>query len=117
MPPTLIYDDACGLCTAGVARLRRWVAVEVALVGRETLAARARWPELAADDSLRALHLALGGRLYAGAEAIARLLWLDWRWRPVVWVYWLPGVRQAAGAAYRAVARRRYQWAGRCETG
>ena len=53
------------------------------------------------------------GRVFAGAEAVARSMTL----LPVVgwlaFLYYVPGVRQLAEAAYRIVAKNRYRIAGR----
>ena len=55
------------------------------------------------------------GRVYAGAEAVARSIMLI----PVAgWfalLYYVPGVRQLAEIGYRIVAKNRYRIAGRTE--
>jgi len=66
-------------------------------------------PGLSAEDCLEALHvMTVEGRVFRGAEAIVRVAMT----RPVPgWltaVYFLPLLRQTADAAYRWVARHRF---------
>ncbi|MBI2301303.1 MAG: DUF393 domain-containing protein [Armatimonadetes bacterium] len=113
MPPTLLFDDTCRFCIAGTRRLHR-------LSGRRVLLVPSRSAEgilLLPDRSRTEGQMALltSGHLYGGAEAIAQTLMLSPLWRPVVWAYYLPGVRQLADRAYRWVAARRHCLGGRCE--
>lgn len=127
---TVIYDGECRLCRSSVARLRRWIghpAGELAAGdadGAERLAAPdavsyvplqdpraiAAAPGLDERAARARIHVvAPDGRLFGGAEALARLL-LASRWRRLAWAYFLPGVRQFADLAYRLVAENRYRF-------
>lgn len=109
----LIYDDTCGFCTRGVRRLRR-LAGGLDAVGSRTPEALALLPGLARDDFERRMYLVVGEQHYGGAEAIARCLVLS-RWlAPAGWLYYVPGVRQLADAAYRWTAARRHRLGAAC---
>jgi predicted DCC family thiol-disulfide oxidoreductase YuxK len=60
------------------------------------------------------MHVVLpDGRVFAGAEAAARIAF---RLRPLgwlAWIYYVPGVRQLANMAYALIARHRYRLFGR----
>lgn len=112
----MVYDGECRLCLASVDRLRRWVGPgvrflplqglpEEGVAGLDPAAARARVHAVAPD-----------GRVFAGAEAIARLLQTS-RWRWMASAYFVPPVRRLADAAYAWVARNRYVFGrhARCE--
>jgi predicted DCC family thiol-disulfide oxidoreductase YuxK len=117
-----LYDGTCGLCRAGVDRLRRRAAPG-AIEFRDLHADGAldAFPGLTREACMEAMHLVLpDGRAVRGAEAVARALLT----RPVLgayaWLYYVPGLRQLAEAVYAAIARRRYRLsvrAGLCEDG
>jgi tetratricopeptide (TPR) repeat protein len=79
------------------------------------------YPMLTHDQCMRAMQVVRGdGRVFAGAEAVARVL----ATRPVLgkiaWLYYLPGIRALADALYSWVARNRYRFFGppeACEDG
>ncbi|HTR19893.1 MAG TPA: DUF393 domain-containing protein [Gemmatimonadales bacterium] len=107
--PTLIYDGACGLCRAAVARVAAWDREHrVTLVPFQDEDAVAPFgielPALAA-----AMHLVFpDGRVFAGADAIPELLrLLPGRGWLAPW-FDLPGVRPLARRVYRHVAERRH---------
>jgi predicted DCC family thiol-disulfide oxidoreductase YuxK len=117
-PAVVLYDGACRFCVASSARLLRW-AKPGALVREDFRAPGVldRFPGVTAKACERAMQLVLpDGRVFAGAEAIARALVT----RPVLGLparlYFVPGLRQLADFLYRFVARNRFRIAGRATT-
>ena len=110
----VLFDGDCGLCTRAAARLERWAAPgAIEYVSFREPGALRRFPQVTAADCERALQLVLpGGRVFSGAEAVFRALatrvWL----RPMLWVYLVPGIRQATDAVYRLIARNRMRLGG-----
>jgi len=106
--PTLIYDGACSLCCAAVARVSAWDREHrVRLVPFQDRAAVAKFrierPALAA-----AMHFVReDGRVFEGADAIPELLRLLPGKRWFAWWFAVPGVRPLARRVYGYVARRR----------
>jgi predicted DCC family thiol-disulfide oxidoreductase YuxK len=124
---TVVYDGACAFCTSSAVGLqRRFGPDRVTLLDLQAPGAleglsSARGVTLPREAAMQRMHVVLpDGRVFAGAEAIARVLASV---RGVGWLafgYYVPGVRQAAEAAYRFVARHRYRLFGRrhrCEGG
>lgn len=103
----VIYDSTCRFCTASLVRLSRLVCrpFEAVPSGSERALAYVPAGQAALD---RQIHTVVNGRLYGGAEAIARLLMANPWWGPVAWLYYLPGVRRIADSLYRQVAARRH---------
>jgi len=114
LPPrkrdVLLYDGACALCRRSAAALLRRLPRE----GVEAISFRApgaleRFPGVEPEACERALQVVRAdGRVFSGAEAVVQVF----RGGPAGWLlraYYLPGVRQAADAAYAAVARRRFR--------
>jgi predicted DCC family thiol-disulfide oxidoreductase YuxK len=112
-----LYDGHCRFCTRSAKQLAR-------LVGASRLETRsfqddgvlAAFPGVSYDDCMKRLHVvAPGGRVYAGAAAVARAF----RTLPVVglfaYLYYVPGVRQISELVYRWIAGRRYRLFGKTE--
>ncbi len=117
----LLYDGDCALCTRAASRLRRWGAPgSVEVVSFRSSGVLDRFPQVSAAACERAMQLILpDGRVISGAEAGFRIL-ATRRWlRPLLWIYHVPGVRQAIDAAYRVIARNRMRFgrAGACRHG
>jgi predicted DCC family thiol-disulfide oxidoreductase YuxK len=122
-PMIVLYDGRCRFCVAQAARLHR-------LARRGTIETRdfhepgalALHPELTPELCNAALQLVTpGGRRFAGVEGVVRAL-ATRRWlAPLVFLYYVPGLRQLADALYRLVAANRYRLGGRvaddCDTG
>lgn len=72
---------------------------------------------LTAAQCDRAIHLVAGGKAYAGAEAVMRVMLGHALLRLLAWGYYVPGIRQAADAAYRWVADNRFRFGGSCPEG
>lgn len=113
MTPTLLYDGTCRFCIAGTRRLQRLVGGRLRLVPAQSDEASALLSgDLAPTD--RQMLLVVGGTVYGGAEAVAQALRLSPWWRLGAGAYYLPGLRQLADSAYRAVAARRHCLGGAC---
>ena len=118
----VLYDGVCGFCNGSV----RWLIERDAaarlhyapLQGETAAALRARHPEIPTEvETMVFVEVAPGGeRVFLRSAAIFRMLRelrAPWRWlAPLRFV--LP--RALWDVAYRAFARRRYQWFGRLET-
>jgi predicted DCC family thiol-disulfide oxidoreductase YuxK len=74
-------------------------------------------PRLTAEGTQARINLVTAdGKLYGGAEAIARVITMN----PVGhfgWLYYVPGLRQLADVIYQFIARNRYRWWGRAMAG
>jgi len=120
-PPArlVLYDGVCGFCNSSV----RWLIEHdrderlryAALQGETAAALRARHPEIPQelDTIVFVADEPSGERVWLRSAAVFRVLRelpAPWRWiAPLRWL--LPSA--AWDVAYRAFARRRYQWFGR----
>lgn len=109
-PPryTLVYDDACGFCTAAARWIERRSRKPVDLIGLSALPSRRTFLETltAAQLGASAHFVTLVGGEYHGSEAITRALRL-WRWGFLVTPLDWPGLRALRAAGYQLVARNR----------
>lgn len=109
---TVIYDGDCKVCRRSVEWLRerdREGLLEP--VPYQDPGIPERFPQLPADRFQEALQLiGPGGERREGARAVARILTLLPRWRPLGFLMDVPGIRGVAGWVYRRVAasRRRF---------
>lgn len=107
--PVVLFDGDCGFCTAQARRLA--APGKVSLRSFREEAALAAFPGLSLEECLREMKLVdRQGRVYGGAEAIARAFILG---RPflgrVAQLYYVPGVRWVADRIYAWVARNRFR--------
>jgi predicted DCC family thiol-disulfide oxidoreductase YuxK len=109
---TILYDGACNLCRASVAKLRR-----LDPQGRvETLDLHnpdvpKRFPQVNADEAMRLMQAVDSqGRVYSGSDAWARVLLALPGWKLIAWLLLVPGIRFVAQRIYAWVARNRYRW-------
>ncbi|WP_043711078.1 thiol-disulfide oxidoreductase DCC family protein [Corallococcus macrosporus] len=110
----ILYDGHCRLCGGAARQLQR-------LLGKTGTRLRSfreegvleAFPGVTADRCERAMQLVLpDGRVVEGLEAIVRAVGR----RPLgrlLWVYYVPGLRQLLDGLYRLVARHRFRIAGR----
>jgi len=110
MPPVVLYDGVCGLCSAAVRWLVRHDAARTLryapLQGETAAALRAQHPSIPAD--LDTVVLVDDGRVYLRSKAflhVARYLTRPWRWG--WYLRWLPA--PLLDLAYRVIARIRYR--------
>lgn len=105
--PVLIFDGDCGFCTTSVGVVRRLVRprCEVVPWQHADLASLAVTEERARYE---VLWVTPTGRVYGGAQAVAKiLLSAGGAWPVAGAVLTLPPVRWAAHGVYRLVARHR----------
>jgi predicted DCC family thiol-disulfide oxidoreductase YuxK len=102
---TVLYDGACGLCRASVARVRRIDRDgRIELLDLHEPAAAARFPQVNREEALRLMQAVdSGGKVYSGVDAWARI-------GLAAWLLLVPGIHLAAGQIYAWVARNRYRW-------
>ncbi len=111
--PLLIYDGHCRMCTREAARLQRWVHGGVRLESFHDAGVIERHPGLTREQCERALQMIdTDGRIYSGAEAIARVLRLRASLAPLARLYYVPGLRRSIDWGYRWVARNRFRFGG-----
>jgi predicted DCC family thiol-disulfide oxidoreductase YuxK len=111
--PVVLFDGDCGFCTAQARRLA--APGKILLRSFREEGALAAFPGVTLEECLREMKLVgLDGRVYGGAEAIARALRVG---RPflgtVAMLYYVPGVRWAADRAYAWVAANRFRFSRR----
>lgn len=115
---TVLFDGDCRFCTASAHGIqRRFGKARISLRNFQEPGALDATPSVTLDAAMKRLHVVReDGRVFAGAEAIARLV----AGVPVVgwlaFVYYVPGLRQLAELAYGVVARNRYRLFGRTGT-
>jgi predicted DCC family thiol-disulfide oxidoreductase YuxK len=117
-----LYDGDCRFCTQQVRQLERLVGRErvepVSFQGEGVLA---RFPGVSHEACMLRMHVVRpDGRVFAGAEAVARAVtripFVGW----LGFLYYVPGLRQLTDLGYRLVAKYRYRIAGRrgaCDEG
>ncbi|MGU3472997.1 thiol-disulfide oxidoreductase DCC family protein [Paenibacillus sp. D51F] len=119
---TVIYDGQCNLCLASVDRLGRLGSraelTFVPLQNLDRLQGRAAERVLdVGEEALRdRMHVVDGaGRLYAGSDAVVRILRTVPGFGPAGWLYRLPGMSRLGDWIYRYIAERRYDWFGKAD--
>lgn len=105
----LLYDADCGFCRRSLARFGRFLRRDVERTALQDF--RSADPRLQADRLREAITLVLpDGRVYTGAEAIARTV------GGAALVYYVPGIRQVSDRVYKAIARNRHRLPGGCDS-
>jgi predicted DCC family thiol-disulfide oxidoreductase YuxK len=114
---TVLYDGDCRFCTRSAHTIqRRFGRAQVSLRNFQAPGGLDPYPSITHDAAMKKMHLVLGdGRIFAGAEAFARILAtvpvLGW----LAWLYYVPGIRQLADLGYALVAKYRYRLFGRTQ--
>ncbi len=118
----ILYDGLCKLCTAQAENLEKLARGRVLSEALQT--ALPRFPGLSEEEALREIKLvSADGRIYGGAEAIVKLVNLGHPFSgKLLYLYYLPGIRQLSDRFYAWVARNRYRLFGKrpedaCENG
>ncbi len=111
----VLYDGHCRFCTAGARKLLGWMGkVDVELADFQTPGVLERFPGLTYEKCMERLHLVTpDGRVFAGAEAVARAAGTRPVLGKVALVYFVPGLRQLLDRLYRIIAAHRYRLMGR----
>jgi predicted DCC family thiol-disulfide oxidoreductase YuxK len=109
---TVLYDGACSLCRASVARVRGLDARgRIEFLNVRDPAVQARFPQIDPEVALRWMQAVdAQGRISSGAVAWARMGLLLPGWRLLARLLLLPGGRWIAARIYGWVARNRYRW-------
>ncbi len=111
----LLYDETCGFCTAGAARLAPILGrhrFSVVPLGSEFARRRVNLPETILRQDFRLL-LADGSQ-FTGSEAYRQLMRrVPWAF-PLYLLVSLPGLRWVFDAVYRRVARERFRFSQAC---
>jgi predicted DCC family thiol-disulfide oxidoreductase YuxK len=115
LPLTVLYDGECPFCTASAENLaRRLGPARVRVRDFQQPGVLEEYPSVRREAAMLRMHVVLpDGRIYAGAEAAARIARTL---RVIGWLgalYYVPGLRQLSDAAYLAIARNRYRLFGK----
>ena len=114
-----LYDGNCRICTKGAKQLRFLAGDRVDLRNFQDPSTLEGLPSIPYDDLMKEMYVvAPDDRIFHGAEAIARIATLAPVVGPLVYAYYLPGVKQLANAGYKWLAKRRYKYnAADCDGG
>lgn len=109
---TVLYDGACNLCRASVARVRRMDPRGlIELVDLHDATVPARFPQVNIDEAMRVMQAVdPAGHVYSGADAWARIGLTLPGWKLIAWLLLVPGIHFAAQHFYGWIARNRYRW-------
>jgi predicted DCC family thiol-disulfide oxidoreductase YuxK len=116
----LVYDSQCNLCLVTKAWFeKRDSSGKVGFVSAHDPGLSIEFPQLQGLDLLGEITwIDQRGQLYRGADAIANALQHIPGWRWTASLMMLPGTKTFRHAAYRWIAKNRYQWFGRtCDSG
>ncbi len=114
---TLLYDGDCRFCTRSAHTIqRRFGRARVSLRNFQEPGGLEAYPSITHEAAMKKMHLVRGdGRIFAGAEAFARIAAtvpvLGW----LAWLYYVPGIRQLADLGYALIAKYRYRLFGRTQ--
>lgn len=109
---SVLYDGACGLCRASVARVRRIDrGGRIELLDLHEPSVAARFPQVNREEAMRLMQAVdSSGKVYSGVDAWARIGLAVPGWKLIAWLLLVPGIHLAAGEIYAWVARNRYRW-------
>jgi len=109
---TILYDGACGLCRASIARLRRLDPRGlVETLDLHDVSVPTRFPQVNPAEAMRLMQgVDTQGRVYSGVDAWARAGQALPGWKLIAWALLVPGVHFIAQSVYAWVARNRYRW-------
>jgi predicted DCC family thiol-disulfide oxidoreductase YuxK len=114
---TVLYDGECRFCTRSAHAIqRRFGRDRVALENFQEPGILERHPGVTHQAAMKKMQLVTAeGRIFAGAEAVARIAattrFVGW----LAYLYYVPGIKQLADLGYALVARYRYKLFGRTE--
>jgi predicted DCC family thiol-disulfide oxidoreductase YuxK len=115
----VLYDGNCQICTSGAAQMRKMGGDKVDLRDFQDPKNLEGLPEIPYADLMDKMHVvAPDGKIYKGAEAIARVATLTPILGKLALLYYVPGARQLADFGYAQIAKRRYRLNAKdCENG
>jgi predicted DCC family thiol-disulfide oxidoreductase YuxK len=108
----VLYDGACSLCRASVARVRRMdPRGRIELLDLHDPSVPARFPQVNKEEAMRLMPAVdPAGRVYSGADAWARIGMALPGWKLLAWLLVAPGIHFLARHLYAWIARNRYRW-------
>lgn len=114
----VLYDGQCRFCTSSAKKLVRLAGKSrVDTLSFQDEGVIERFPGLTYDALMKRMHVVTpDGRVYAGAEAVTRVLAELPIMGKLAFGYYVPGIRQLAELAYDTVAKNRYRIAGKSGT-
>ncbi|MGH7836437.1 MAG: thiol-disulfide oxidoreductase DCC family protein [Candidatus Binataceae bacterium] len=109
---TVLYDGACNLCLASVARVRRMDRPgRIELLDLRDTSVSTRFPQVNLEEAMRLMQAVdPAGRVYSGADAWARIGLALPGWNLLAWLLLVPGIHFVAKHFYGWIARNRYRW-------
>ncbi len=118
----VLYDGLCRFCTGSAKKLQRLGGkARIEAVSFQEDGVLERFPDIGYDALMKRMHVVMpDGRVFAGAEAVMRVLAAVPVVGALAFGYYVPGVRQLADLAYDTIAKNRYRIAGKagaCEGG
>jgi predicted DCC family thiol-disulfide oxidoreductase YuxK len=113
----VLFDGHCRFCTRSAKAIaRRFGTDKVTTRDFQEPEVLADYPGVTHEACMKRIHLVTPeGRVFAGAEAFARLFATVRIVGPVAFLYYVPGLRQLAELTYTLVARARYRLFGRTQ--
>jgi predicted DCC family thiol-disulfide oxidoreductase YuxK len=108
----VLYDGACRLCRASVARVRRIDPHgRLELLDLHDASVAVRFPQVNFEEAMRVMQAVdPRGRVYSGVDAWARIGLALPGWKLVAWLLLVPGIHFLAQLVYGWIARNRYRW-------
>ena len=115
---TVLYDGDCRFCIRSAHGIqRRFGRERVALTNFQEPGGLEPYPRVTHDAAMKKMHVVMAdGRIFAGAEAFARLVASVRFVGRLAYLYYVPGIKQLADLGYFLVARYRYKLFGRTES-
>lgn len=111
--PLLIFDGDCAFCTKSADIFKRLLGEQVQIEPWQFIPEQMAALGLTDEDGLTQVWFAEpSGKLTGGAEAVNRGLGQLWWFRPLSWLYYLPGIKQLQNRVYRWIAANRYRLPG-----
>lgn len=108
--PVALYDGKCPFCREQVNRLTRLSGQYFNKESFHEPGVLQKYAPLTHEECMKEMKLVLpDGKILGGAEAVFHTLSLHPLWRPVRWLYAIPGFRQIFNGVYRIIARNRYR--------
>ena len=109
---TVLFDGACSLCRASVARARRFDSRgKIEFLDLHDRSAGERFPQVDREIAMRWMQAVDSRkRVFSGIDAWARIGMLLPGWNLLAWTLLLPGIHWIAGKLYAWIARNRYRW-------
>ena len=109
---TVLFDGSCNLCRASVARVRPFDSHHrIEFLDLHDPSASLRFPQVDRDKAMQLMQAVdAHGRVFAGADAWARIGRLLPGWNLIAWILFVPGIHWLAGKIYAWIARNRYRW-------